>query len=114
MSVIAKMVVDEIVLQRGSEWPPEHYEEDHWFTNMAEGRDQTACPCETTEGIGKTEVIFKAVYDLEPGHENHMFWQATPSADFSMQIENRAAAEYFKVGEEHYVEIRKAQPNKAR
>lgn len=114
MSVIVKMVVDEILLQRGTEYPPEHYEEDHWFTNMAEGRDQITCPCETKDGTGKTEVVLKAVYDTQPGHENHLFWQATPTAEFSMQIENRAAADYFKVGEEYYIEVRKVQPNKAR
>jgi len=107
MAVLAKMQVHEKAEQWGSEYPPEHYEEDHWFTSMAEIGKQV-CACEPKPGISSVQVKLSAVYNTTVGHPNHLFWQATPSGTLELSISNPDAAGFFETGVEYYVEIRKA------
>lgn len=47
---------------------------------------------------------FRAVYSNDPNHENKKFWDATPTADFSMTI-NNPGAQIFEVGREYYLDF---------
>ncbi len=115
MSVLAKMTVVERTEQSGAHKPAKHFEEDHWFQKDEGGGLKQDCGCGDDEyGIANVSVQLRPVYSQEEGHENHAFWDASPSGSLEMVINNPAAAEYFETGVEYYVEIRKAQPNKAR
>lgn len=108
MGVLVKMVVTEKAEQWGNHYPPEHFDDDHWFASMAEGKGQK-CECEIiSNGVGSVNVTMRPVYDTEPGHENHKFWSATPTGELKMSINNPAASSQFEVGAEYYMEIRKA------
>jgi hypothetical protein len=108
MGVLAKMVVSEKTESWGAHYPPEHFDDDHWFTNMDAGKGQT-CECVMIpDGVGSVAVELRPVYSTEPGHENHKFWSATPTGSLKMTINNPAASGQFEVGVEYYVEIRKA------
>lgn len=108
MGVLTKMIVATKTEAYGLEYPPEHYNDDHWFSSMAKGEGQK-CNCEyNNNGVSNTEITMRPVYDTTPGHENHLFWQATPSGEVKLSIANRQAAAQFEVGVEYYVEMRKA------
>ncbi len=115
MPVIAKMHVVERTEHEGLTRPPEHFTEDHWFQKDENGQLKQNCKCENdVYGVANVSVILKPVYSQEEGHENHAFWDATPSGSLELMINNPAAAAYFETGVEYYVEIRKVQPSKAR
>lgn len=104
MAVLAKMVVQEQTERFGAQWPEEHFTEEHdWPPER-----QRTCNCERPDGIGQVHVKLTAVYEREPGHENHAFWTATPNGSIELTIENPVTAAYFETGAEYYVEIRKA------
>lgn len=107
MATVAKMTVISKTEHSGAEFPPEHFEEDHWFQKDDGGLVQD-CGCETPNGVQSTEIVLSPVYSTEIGSENHLFWMASPSGELRMQIENRAAARYFEVGTEYFIEIRKS------
>ena len=108
MGVLAKFRVTSKTEIFGTHYPPEHFDEDHWFTSMAEGKGQK-CECAMiNDGVGHVDVTMSPVYNTEPGHENHKFWQATPTGEIKLGINNPAASSQFEVGAEYFVEIRKA------
>ncbi|MEW6209818.1 MAG: hypothetical protein AB1631_15750 [Acidobacteriota bacterium] len=43
----------------------------------------------------------------DKNHENHKFWEATPSGQLWMQINNPSAFDFFKEGEEVYLTFSK-------
>ncbi len=47
---------------------------------------------------------FAAVYSNKPDHENKAFWEATPSAELVMTI-NNPAAQIFELGQEYYLDF---------
>jgi hypothetical protein len=110
MAVLAKMVVQKKVEHFGTELPPEHFTEDHWFEPDGSGSIRQDCDCRENapSRIGNTTIVMTPVYSREKGHENHLFWDASPSGSFEMNVANKAAADYFETGQEYYVEIRKA------
>ena len=110
MAVLAKMVVNKKQEQWGTQPPAEHFTEDHWFEPDGSGGIRQDCGCfeDSPQGVSSTVVEMRPVYSREQGHENHLFWDATPSGVFEMTINNKSAADYFRTGEEYYVEIRKA------
>jgi hypothetical protein len=52
--------------------------------------------------------VLKPVYSENPEHENKSFWEATPSGELSMNIQNPRASEFFHIGEEYYVDFHAA------
>lgn len=62
--------------------------------------------CTSLEG---NQVKFTTVYeDPSKDTENAKFTKATPWGEISLGIDNPAAMEQFKVGEEYYVDFNKA------
>ena len=60
-------------------------------------------------GKGGT-VKLRPVYSSDPQHENKAFWDATPSGEIALQINNPQAFLYFtdRIGKEFYVEFTQA------
>ena len=48
------------------------------------------------------------VYADEPGSENERFFNATPSGELKLGVQNEAALAQFKPGDEFYVDFTKA------
>jgi len=46
---------------------------------------------------------------LNGSEENKQFWQYTPSGNLQMTIKNEAAEKYFELGEEYYIDFKKAE-----
>jgi hypothetical protein len=70
--------------------------------NIAEHLKQQGIP----QAIPGTQpvVYLNAVYAHgDPQSENHRFWEATPSGEIKLTINNAAGAEVFDVGHEYYV-----------
>lgn len=44
----------------------------------------------------------------DDGSENHKFWQASPSGEITLSINNPAGAETFELGKEYYVDFTRA------
>lgn len=56
-----------------------------------------------------TEIVrMSPVFSSDPNHENRAFWDATPSGDLSMWINNPKAWGTFKAGQEFYVDFTEA------
>lgn len=53
-------------------------------------------------------VTMRPVYSTDPNHENKSFWDATPSGEIRMWINNKAAFAQFEPGDEIYVDFSKA------
>lgn len=51
------------------------------------------------------QVVLHPVYSQDPNHENKTFWDATPSGELTMIINNPRAAEFFEIGQEYYVDF---------
>jgi len=51
------------------------------------------------------KIVLAPVYSQDPLHENKAFWDATPSGEISMTINNPRAAEFFKPGQEYYIDF---------
>lgn len=51
------------------------------------------------------QIVMKPVYSQDPNHENKSFWDATPSGELTMTINNRRAAEFFIPGQEYYIDF---------
>ena len=65
-------------------------------------------------GISNINVELNAVASGGPDDPNQSFAAATPSGKLTMTIQNPAAFGFFEPGQEYVIEIRKAQPQKAR
>lgn len=62
---------------------------------------------EPREALVYPKVVMTPVM-AQPGdddHENSKFWQASPSGELWMQINNPAGAEVFEIGREYYVDF---------
>jgi hypothetical protein len=61
-------------------------------------------------GKGGGTVKLRPVYSADPAHENKTFWDATPTGEISMQINNPSAFDFFtaKIGKEFYVDFSEA------
>lgn len=60
---------------------------------------------------GSTEVALNAVHATksdDPKSENYKFWQATPTGQITLNINNADAAEFFQPGDFTYVTFEKA------
>lgn len=96
MAIQAKMKVDKRVETPGATRPPEHFEEVHGYD----------CEC---DWIPATQLqVDLSVVTTGDGKENADYAAATPSGDLHLIIDNPAAQDYFEIGREYYVEIRKA------
>lgn len=51
------------------------------------------------------QVVLAAVYSQDPNHENKMFWDATPSGEITMVINNPRAGAFFQPGQEYYIDF---------
>jgi len=52
------------------------------------------------------EVTLSAVYaPKDDKSENHKFWTATPSGSMKLQVNNPACFDFFKEGEELYIDV---------
>lgn len=56
-----------------------------------------------------TTVVLSPVYSQDPDSENKKFWDATPSGEVKLGTINKAAADYFELGEEYYLDFTKAE-----
>lgn len=45
---------------------------------------------------------------MDGSDENKEFWKWTPSGHIEMDITNEAAVKYFELGEEYYIDFKKA------
>jgi hypothetical protein len=65
--------------------------------------------CESIEyfNYGGREVCFDAIYD-DGTPENQRFSKATPSGRLTMTVDNPAAAEFFTLGKEYYLDFTEA------
>jgi hypothetical protein len=50
-------------------------------------------------------IVLKPVYSDDPTHENKQFWDATPSGELTMTIQNPRAAAFFVAGQEYYLDF---------
>jgi hypothetical protein len=50
----------------------------------------------------------------DPNHENTKFWDASPGGKFELNCVNEAAVAELELGEEYYLDIRKAPAEAAR
>lgn len=50
-------------------------------------------------------VKLRPVYSDDPGHENHTFWEATPSGVIELGVINPEAWQVFELGKEFYVDF---------
>lgn len=50
-------------------------------------------------------VILRPVSSSDPSHENKTFWDATPSGQINMWIQNEKAFARFELGKEYYVDF---------
>jgi hypothetical protein len=50
-------------------------------------------------------IDLKPVYSEDPNHENKQFWDATPSGEMWMIVNNPRAAEFFEPGREYYIDF---------
>lgn len=96
MAIQAKMKVDERHERGGATRPPEHFQEVHGYD----------CDC---DWIPATQLeVNLSVVTTGDGTENASYAAATPSGDLNLIVDNPAAQDYFEIGKEYYVEIRKA------
>lgn len=61
------------------------------------------------DGIVQTDVKLTPVYSAEPDSENKKFWDATPSGELVMRINNPATADWFELGQEYYLDFTPAE-----
>lgn len=62
----------------------------------------------TTELHGEQEkrtLNFTPVYSDEPGSENKIFWEYTPSGSLQLGTVNQEAWEQFEIGKEYYLDF---------
>lgn len=50
-------------------------------------------------------IVLRPVYSQDPRHENKTFWDATPSGELTMTINNPHAAYFFDAGGEYYIDF---------
>lgn len=50
-------------------------------------------------------IVMSPVYSQDPNHENKSFWDATPSGELQMTINNSKAARFFEPGQEYYIDF---------
>ncbi|MGV3707609.1 MAG: hypothetical protein ACO1Q7_02130 [Gemmatimonas sp.] len=67
-----------------------------------------------TEQLSGTETLVSVkaapvTANLGPDHENSKFWKYTPSGEVVLGTINAAAAAYFEIGKEYYVDFIKAE-----
>lgn len=55
--------------------------------------------------LTQTDVKLSPVYSDDPESENKKFWDATPSGELTMRINNPAAADFFELGREYYLDF---------
>lgn len=60
------------------------------------------------ESVEKRTVILSPVYSSDPTHENHKFWEYSPSGEIKLGTINPEAWEQFELGKDYYVEFRPA------
>lgn len=53
--------------------------------------------------------MFPVYGNGDPNHENTKFWQASPSGKLELNCVNAAASDYFKVGQEYYLDFKKVE-----
>lgn len=58
------------------------------------------------------DVYLSAVYDPDPGSENHEFWKYTPAGQIVLSTINPAAWRQFEVDKDYYVDFTPADPAK--
>lgn len=58
-------------------------------------------------------VVLTPVSSQDPESENKKFWEATPSGEVKLGTINQAAADYFELGEEYYLDFTKAEKAEA-
>lgn len=63
----------------------------------------------TPWGWGGGEVFLVPVYSEDPNHENKSFWDATPSGEIRMGINNQKAFDQFELGKEYYIDFTKVE-----
>jgi len=61
---------------------------------------------------GGALVKLNPVYSDNPEHENKKFWDSMPSGRIEMDIANPLAAEFFKLGEEYYIDFTRCENRK--
>jgi hypothetical protein len=55
-------------------------------------------------------IVMSPVYgNGDPEHENTKFWQYSPSGQLRLGTVNEAAARYFELGKEYYIDFAKAE-----
>lgn len=54
-------------------------------------------------------VTLYPVYSEDPNHENKQFWNATPSGEIHLWINNPTAFSFFSAGTEVYVDFTEAE-----
>ena len=65
---------------------------------------------ENLETVEVRTVVLNPVYGKgDPSHENTRFWQYTPSGEIRLGTVNPEAWKYFELGQEYYVEFKKAE-----
>jgi hypothetical protein len=53
-------------------------------------------------------IVLAPVYSADPESENRKFWESSPTGEIRLGTINLAAAEYFELDGEYYVEFGKA------
>jgi hypothetical protein len=57
----------------------------------------------------QVDVTLTPVYSDDPEHENHAYWDATPTGHIALGISNPLAFDAFVEGAEYYVDFTKAE-----
>ena len=61
------------------------------------------------ERVELRTIVLSPVYSSDPAHENHRFWDASPSGEIKLGTVNPHAWEAFVLGGEYYVTFDKAE-----
>lgn len=66
-------------------------------------------PIQGQEGAEQHDVLMDAVYDPEPGSDNHDFWKWTPAGQIRLSTVNPIAWQQLEVDKEYYVDFSPAE-----
>lgn len=62
------------------------------------------------DGTVSSQIVkLNPVYENRPDHPNHAFWNATPTGNMEMQINNPSAFDFFKPGKKYLLDFTPAE-----
>lgn len=76
------------------------------YTRQVRGPDGV----DRLENVEMQTIVLSPVYSPDPAAENRAFWNATPSGEIKLGTINPAAAAYFELHKEYYIDFVRVDP----